>query len=73
MVVYASKLAHSSVERACLLAAVEYRPLGYDDNYSLRGEVMEQAILEDRAKGLTPFYVVCTLGTTSCCSFDNLK
>lgn len=27
---------------------------------------------EDRSKGLIPFCVVCTLGTTSNCSFDNL-
>lgn len=27
---------------------------------------------EDRAMGLIPFYVEATLGTTSCCSFDNL-
>ena len=27
---------------------------------------------EDVAMGLIPFYVSTTLGTTSCCSFDNL-
>ena len=28
---------------------------------------------EDEANGLIPFFVSTTLGTTSCCSFDNLK
>ena len=27
---------------------------------------------EDRARGLVPFFVSTTLGTTSCCSFDRL-
>lgn len=27
---------------------------------------------EDEAMGLIPFFVSTTLGTTSCCSFDNL-
>lgn len=31
-----------------------------------------QVMQEDRAMGLVPFYVETTLGTTSCCSFDNL-
>jgi glutamate/tyrosine decarboxylase-like PLP-dependent enzyme len=28
---------------------------------------------EDEALGLIPFFVSTTLGTTSCCSFDNLR
>ena len=31
-----------------------------------------QAMEEDRALGLVPFFVSATLGTTSCVSFDNL-
>ena len=73
MVVYGSKLAHSSVERACLLGAVQYHPVDYDDNYSMRGDLLEKAIEADVEKGLTPFFVVATLGTIACCSFDNLK
>jgi len=34
---------------------------------------LRQAMEEDEALGLIPFYVSTTLGTTSCCSFDNLK
>ena len=32
-----------------------------------------QAIEADVAAGYVPFFVSTTLGTTACCSFDNLK
>ncbi|XP_075247521.1 aromatic-L-amino-acid decarboxylase-like isoform X2 [Convolutriloba macropyga] len=73
MVAYGSKLAHSGVEKACLMGAVQYHPVGYDDNYSMRGHLLEKEIEADIEKGLTPFFVVATLGTIHCCSFDNLK
>ncbi|XP_047000053.1 aromatic-L-amino-acid decarboxylase [Schistocerca americana] len=72
-VAYASNLAHSSVERAGLLGGVKFHLLEPDDKLSLRGETLEEAIKEDKAKGLIPFYAVATLGTTSCCSYDNLE
>lgn len=28
---------------------------------------------DDKAKGLVPFFVSTTLGTTSCCSFDQIS
>jgi glutamate/tyrosine decarboxylase-like PLP-dependent enzyme len=31
----------------------------------MRGEQVEAAIVEDRAQGLIPFFLVATLGTTS--------
>ena len=31
-----------------------------------------QAIAEDKSKGLVPFFIVATLGTTNCCSYDNI-
>ena len=49
------------------------RLLEPDCDYSLRGETLERAMAEDRAKGLIPFCVIATLGTTSCCSYDNIK
>ena len=32
-----------------------------------------QAIEADVAEGYIPFFVSTTLGTTACCSFDNLR
>ncbi|XKL61071.1 hypothetical protein PGB90_008128 [Kerria lacca] len=73
LVAYASEQAHSSVERAGLLGGVCFRCLPTDNEYKLRGSTLEEAIQEDRNKGLLPFYVVATLGTTSVCSFDSLE
>nr|UCS97434.1 dopa decarboxylase [Bemisia tabaci] len=73
LVAYCSKQAHSSVERAGLLGSVPFRLLPTDDMYRLQGNTLEEAIKKDKADGLVPFYVVATLGTTSCCSFDLLK
>nr|CAD7462610.1 unnamed protein product [Timema tahoe] len=72
LVGYGSDQAHSSVERAGLLGGVKLRSLPTDDNFRLRGDTLEQAIMEDRRAGLIPFYVVATLGTTCSCSFDAL-
>ncbi|XP_050439369.1 aromatic-L-amino-acid decarboxylase-like [Adelges cooleyi] len=72
LVAYSSQLSHSSVERAGLLGGVLLRALDTDSEHKLRGDTLKDAITEDRGKGLIPFFVVATLGTTSCCSFDRL-
>lgn len=72
LVAYSSELSHSSVERAGLLGGVLLRALDTDGRHQLRGDTLRDAINEDRGNGLIPFFVVATLGTTSCCSFDRL-
>ena len=39
---------------------------------SLRGDTLKAAIKEDRQKGLIPFCLIATLGTTACLAFDNI-
>ena len=73
LVMYTSKLAHSCVEKAGVIAMVKIRLLNTDENYSLRGAEVESVVKEDRSNGLIPFFVSATFGTTSCCSFDNIK
>jgi tyrosine decarboxylase len=73
LVMYTSKLAHSCVEKAGVIAMVKIRLLNTDENYSLRGSELEKAVKDDRSNGLIPFFVSATFGTTSCCSFDNVK
>ncbi|CAF0897752.1 unnamed protein product [Adineta steineri] len=73
LVCYTSKLAHSCVEKAGLIAMVRVRQLAVDEHFSLRGKTLEECIRADKEKGLIPFLVSGTLGTTSCCSYDNLK
>ena len=48
---------HSSVERAGLLAGVRVRLLESDEHFSLRGDALQSAIEQDKAKGLVPFHV----------------
>lgn len=72
LIAYCSKEAHSCVEKAAMIAFVKLRILDPDENLSLRGATLAQAMEEDRAMGLIPFFVSATLGTTSCVSFDNL-
>ncbi|XP_029633174.1 aromatic-L-amino-acid decarboxylase [Octopus sinensis] len=73
LVAYNSIQSHSSVERAFLIALVKHRSLNVDDKRALRGETLRKAIKEDKAKGLIPFFVCGTLGTTSTLSFDNIE
>ncbi|XP_065338655.1 aromatic-L-amino-acid decarboxylase-like [Cloeon dipterum] len=72
LMAYCSKEAHSCVEKAAMICFVKLRILEPDNNCSLRGATLRQAMEEDVAMGQIPFFVSTTLGTTSCCSFDNL-
>ncbi|XP_070547105.1 aromatic-L-amino-acid decarboxylase-like [Ptychodera flava] len=72
LVVYCSDQAHSSVEKACLITMVKVHFVPSDSNLSLRGNEFQKAIDEDRKKGLIPFYLCATLGTTGACAFDNM-
>lgn len=45
------------MERAGLLGGIRFRSLPTDEEYTLRGHTVEEAIKEDRDKGLIPFYV----------------
>lgn len=73
LVGYCSKEAHSCVEKAAMIALVKLRILDTDENFSLRGQSLREAMDEDKRNGLIPFFVSATLGTTSCCSFDALN
>ena len=73
MMAYCSKEAHSSVEKAAMISFVKLRILEPDENCSLRGDTLRQAMEEDMANGMYPFFVSTTLGTTGCCAFDNIQ
>ncbi|XP_076266315.1 aromatic-L-amino-acid decarboxylase-like isoform X3 [Rhynchophorus ferrugineus] len=72
LMAYCSKEAHSCVEKAAMICFVKLRILEPDEKSSLRGKTLLMAMEEDETMGLIPFFVSTTLGTTSCCSFDNL-
>ena len=73
LMAYCSKEAHSCVEKAAMIGFVKLRILEPDQNCSLRGHSLRQAMEEDIQNGLHPFFVSTTLGTTGCCAFDNLQ
>ena len=49
--------AHSCVEKAGMIGLVRIHELDLDENFSLRGETLENALAADRESGLIPFYV----------------
>ncbi|KAK8385970.1 hypothetical protein O3P69_010605 [Scylla paramamosain] len=57
LVAYCSDQAHSSVEKAGLIGLVKMRYIESDDNLSMRGDKVLEAIQNDREKGLIPFFV----------------
>ncbi|XP_035775799.1 histidine decarboxylase-like isoform X2 [Anopheles albimanus] len=73
LVAYCSEQAHSSVEKAALIGLVRMRFIESDEQLSLRGDALRDAIEEDIRQGLVPFWVCATLGTTGACAFDNLE
>jgi len=70
LVCYTSDQAHSSVERSALLGAVKCHKVVSNDREEMKGDALKAAIEEDIQKGLLPFFVVATLGTTPSCAFD---
>lgn len=57
LVAYSSDQAHSSVEKAALIGLVTLRYIESDENYSMRGDKLLEAVKEDREKGFIPFWV----------------
>ena len=76
LVCYASTQVHSSVHKAVELLGLgrqALREIPVDDQFSLRVDLLEQAIQADRAAGLQPLCVVGNAGTTNTGAFDNLE
>lgn len=72
LVAYASKEAHSCVEKAAKMALVKLRVIDTYANGQLNFETLKAEIENDVNQGLTPFFVIATLGTTCACVFDNV-
>jgi len=76
LVVYCSEHAHSSVDKAVLLAGFgreHLRKVAVDERYALRPDALAAAIEQDRAQGLRPCAVVATTGTTTTTALDPLE
>src|SRR6185503_4025525 len=75
-VVYCSEQAHSSVDKAALLAGFGrafVRKIEVDQYYAMRPEALSVAIESDLAQGRVPCAVVATTGTTTTTALDPLE
>ncbi|MEP7325939.1 MAG: pyridoxal-dependent decarboxylase, partial [Gemmatimonadota bacterium] len=72
---YTSSQVHSSVVRAAWIAGVprtNVRAIPVDSGYRMRADLLARAVKEDRERGLLPFAVVGSAGTTNTGSVDPL-
>nr|CAG8434152.1 9145_t:CDS:10 [Entrophospora candida] len=72
LIAYASDQAHSAVKKATMIANTKFALFPTDENYSLRGETVKKVIEKDIAKGLIPFFINATIGTTSTAAVDHI-
>lgn len=76
LTVYASEQAHSSVEKAVMIAGLgtaALRLVEADESFAMRPDALAKAILRDREAGLTPCFVCATVGTTSSNAMDPVR
>lgn len=70
---YASAQAHSSIEKAMMIAGLgkdHLRLIEVDENFAMRPDVLAVAIQADQAAGRHPCFVCATVGTTSSGAID---
>ena len=75
LVAYTSNQAHSSIEKAAMVAGIgveNLRLIDVDDRFAMRPDVLADQIAKDRAAGLVAFFVSATVGTTSSNALDPL-
>jgi len=75
LIVYASEETHSSIEKGVKIAGYGRENLRYiptDESFAMIPSKLEEAVNEDKKRGLQPACVVATLGTTSSTAVDPL-
>ena len=76
LVVYVSAHAHSSVDKAALLAGFgrdNVRIVPHDDAYAMRADALRDLIAQDVAAGRVPCAVVATTGATGTTALDPVR
>jgi aromatic-L-amino-acid decarboxylase len=73
LVALGSAASHSSTKKAAQILGVRFLsvPVSRADGYSMTGAALATTLAECRAKGLHPFYLTATLGTTDTCAVDD--
>jgi aromatic-L-amino-acid decarboxylase len=75
LVAYASTQTHSSIDKAVKIAGLglqNLRHIEVDEDFAMRPDALKRQIQADRQAGLTPCFVIATVGTTSSLAFDPL-
>ena len=73
LVAYCTSQAHSSIEKGLRIAGIgtrNIRIVDHDENFAMIPSALEALVRDDKAKGLVPFWVCSTHGTTSSGAFD---
>ncbi|KAF2269750.1 hypothetical protein CC78DRAFT_612093 [Lojkania enalia] len=75
LVALGSEHAHSSTQKAAIIAGTRYRsvPAPRSTNFSVAAAALRRTIEECKAKGLEPFYFTATIGSTATCAVDDLS
>ena len=75
LVAYTSAHAHSSLEKAAMIAGIgldNLRLIEVDDSFALSIKALSQQLDKDLSDGLLPFFICGTVGTTSSNAMDPL-
>ncbi|KAK9329818.1 pyridoxal phosphate-dependent transferase [Lipomyces starkeyi] len=72
LVAFASDQTHSSTQKAALIAGVKFIAIKTypEDDYALTGAALTKAFKEAEDRGLLPFFLTASLGTTAICAID---
>jgi len=76
LVAYTSEACHYSLKKSASFLAIgleNLRAVEVDDRGRMSAANLEKLIKQDIAKGLTPFFVNCTAGTTVLGAFDPIR
>ncbi|KAL7915642.1 Endomembrane protein 70 domain-containing protein [Trichoderma velutinum] len=73
LVALGSAGAHSSTKKAAQVLGVRFDtvPVSEENGFSMTGEALAKKLDQLKAKGLEPFYLTATLGTTDVCAVDD--
>ena len=73
MVALATTTTHSSTKKAAIILGLRFLtiPVPASDNYALTAPVLSAALADCRCRGLEPFFLTATLGTTDTCAVDD--
>ncbi|MCG9970923.1 pyridoxal phosphate-dependent decarboxylase family protein [Christiangramia crocea] len=75
-VIYLSEQAHHSIQKAIRIAGLSEAVLRYvpmDENLKISANELEKTIIDDRKKGLIPFFIIASVGTTNTGAVDPIN